>query len=323
MLICAIKGSINKQLTGLQHLFPTEDVYLANSIDDPVLEGADAFVQANLLKPKFIKVNTHIGYEYILQSKKPKIVIESPVFRQIMQNYKRGLNSKHIRFGWNSYLYNEADFNNTNSPADRWLKLQKEFNIENKEWKTDGKYVLLLCQKTGDSSLNNLYKSYDSYLQYIKDTVYEIKKYTDRPIVIRPHIIQTDSFIKKIVAFTKEIDGVHISKNFVTESNHYGGSGLQEDFKNAYCAVTYNSLSGVDAVLAGVPLIALDGGCMAYPVAHHSLSQIENLNRSINKEQWLYDTAYAQWSGKEIREGMAWDHIKPNYEKWKLLALQQ
>ena len=323
MLICAIKGSINKQIQGLKNLFPSEDVYLADDIHDPVLEDADVFVQANMIKPKFVTMNRHHGYEYILQSKKPKIVIESPVFRKIMENYKRGLNSKHIRLGWNSYLYSEADYNNKNSPSDRWIKLQKEFNISNKDWKSDGNYILLLCQKSGDSSLNSLYKNYDSYLEWVKSTVAQIKKHTDRHIVIRPHIVQTESFVKKLNGFVKSADNVSISKNHYTQSNHYGGNGLMQDFKDAYCAVTYNSLSAVDAVLEGIPTIALDNGCMAYPVTHHSLDKIENLDRSIDKTQWCYDTAYSQWSGTEFREGKAWEHIKPNYEKWKLLASQQ
>ena len=323
MLICGIKGSINKDINSLRNMFPSEDVHLAEDIHDPILKNADIFVQVNLIKPKFTNFNKHQGYEYILASGKPKIVIESPVFRKIMQNYKRGVNSKHIRFGWNSYLYNEADYNNLNSPPDRWLKLRKDFNIENKDWKKDGEYILLLCQKSGDSSLNSLYKNHTSYIEWVRYTINEIKKHTNRHIVIRPHIVQTDTLIKRLYGLAKDISNVSISKNFITESNHYGGNGLQEDFKNAYCAVTYNSLSAVDAVLEGLPVITLDPGAMAWPVAHHSLSQIESLDRSIDKTQWLYDTAYSQWTGIELKEGKAWEHIKPNYEKWKLLASQQ
>lgn len=323
MLICGIKGSINKDVKSLKNIFPSDDIHLAEDINDPLLKDVDIFVQVNLIKPKFTSLNKHQGYEYILRSGKPKIVFESPVFRKTMYNYQRSVNSKHIRFGWNSYLYNEADFNNKNSPPDRWLKLHKEFNIDNKDWKTDGKYILLLCQKSGDSSLNSLYTNHNSYIDWVRYTVQEIKKYTDRPIVIRPHIVQTDTLIKRLRNFAKDTTNVSISKNFITQSNHYGGMGLQEDFKNAYCAVTYNSLSSVDAALEGIPIITLDPGAMSWPVAHHSLSQIESLDRSIDKTQWLYDTAYSQWTGTELKTGVAWEHIKPNYEKWKLLASQQ
>lgn len=323
MLICGIKDSIKKSKEQLEMMFPGEEIYLAEDHTDPNLENADMFVQTNLLKRKFIWRNIHHGYQYILDSKKPKVVIESPMFRKVYHNWNRGESPKHLRFGWNSYLYNKGDYNNQNSPPDRWKKLQKNFDIKNEDWKKEGDYILFLCQKSGDSSMNHLYQDYETYWEWIDEKVQEIRQYTDRTIVLRPHLLQQGRSIPNLKEISSRYKNVRLSKNIPSGLTHYGGESLQEDLKNAHCAVTFNSLAGVDAVLAGVPLIALDQGCMATPVAHLNLDQVESLDRNIDKTQWLYDSAYTQWDGDEFASGEAWNHLKPNYEKWKLLASQQ
>lgn len=323
MLICGIKGTVKKSLLQLKAYFPDEDVYLADSHEDPYLKNADIFVQTNLIKRKFVIYNIHHGYEFIINSKKPKIVLESPMFRIVYQNWNRGTDPKHVRFGWNSYLYDQADYNNKNSPPDRWNKLQKEFSISNKDWKKDGEYILFLCQKPGDSSMSHMYEKYTTYWQWTEEQIKKIRKITDRPIVMRPHILQQGRSIPNLKEISSRYKNVSVSKNTPLGLTHYGAESLHEDLKNAHCAITFNSLAGVDAVLDGVPLIALDKGCMALPVAHTNLNDIENLNKSIDKTQWLYDSAYTQWNGYELNSGEAWEHLKPNYKKWKLLASQQ
>lgn len=323
MLICGIKGSIKKSIQQLELMFPNDNVYLAEDHTDLQLKHADIFVQTNLIKRKFILYNIHHGYDYILNSKKPKLVLESPMFRIVYQDWDRNTQPKHIRFGWNSYMYNQADYNNLNSPPDRWNKLQKQFNIHNKNWKQDGEYILFLCQKAGDSSMFHLYDTYNTYWEWVDEQIKQIRKYTDRPIVMRPHILQQGRSIPNLKEICSRHKNVKLSKNIITGQTHYGAESLHADLKNAYCAITFNSLAGVDAVLDGVPLIALDGGCMALPVAHTSLSDIETLDRSIDKTQWLYDSAYTQWNSTEVNSGEAWEHLKPKYTKWKLLASQQ
>ena len=68
---------------------------------------------------------------------------------------------------------------------------------------------------------------------------------------------------------------------------------------SAYCAVTYNSLSAVESITEGIPTFALNDGSMVWPVAHKDLSQIENLDYSIDLTQWKYDIAYTQWNKAE------------------------
>lgn len=107
-----------------------------------------------------------------------------------------------------------------------------------------------------------------------------------------------NSYDKDTIGF--EVKNVTVSKD----------TTLQQDLKNAHCVVTYNSLSSVEAVQEGVPVIALDKGCMTWPIAHHKISDIEKLKYDIDITQWQNDIAYTQWSEEENKSGESWEHLK-------------
>ena len=105
-------------------------------------------------------------------------------------------------------------------------------------------------------------------------------------------------------------DNIYVSNN-LTPGGNQGGEGLDADFKQAHCVVTYNSLSAVEAVCEGIPTFAMHNGSMAWPIAHHKLSQIENLNYNIDRTQWCNEVAYTQWTAEEDSNGDSWAHLKP------------
>jgi hypothetical protein len=73
--------------------------------------------------------------------------------------------------------------------------------------------------------------------------------------------------------------------------------------------VTFNSNSGVEAVVDGVPTLSFDIGSMVYEVSGHLLDDIEEPKR-FDRTQWLANLCYAQWNPEELRNGEAWDHLK-------------
>jgi hypothetical protein len=74
---------------------------------------------------------------------------------------------------------------------------------------------------------------------------------------------------------------------------------LAADFETAGVVVTYNSNSGVDAVLAGKPVIAMDEGAMAWPVAGHQVDEIITPDRTA----WAHRLAWCQWTKAEMASG--------------------
>ena len=80
---------------------------------------------------------------------------------------------------------------------------------------------------------------------------------------------------------------------------------LAEDLATARCVVTWNSNSGVDAVLAGVPAVVMDAGGMAYPVAAHRLE----LPPMPDRTRWAHRLAWCQWNEGEMQSGACWEAV--------------
>jgi hypothetical protein len=72
--------------------------------------------------------------------------------------------------------------------------------------------------------------------------------------------------------------------------------------------VTYSSNSGVDAMLAGVPVVAMDQGSMVWPIASRSLDSVQLCEP--DRQTWLDRLAWCQWLPEEVAAGDAWDHLK-------------
>ena len=266
--------------------------------------SADAFIQTNLLKPKFESSGTADTYRYILQSQKPFLVSESPSFRRY-PNYSR--------LGWYSYKWTEGIFGNENAPSDRWNQFVKDTGIKIKDWNSPGDHILIMCQKEGDSSLQNLYKKYESFYDWVEETVIEIRKYTDRKIIVRPHPRNLKRGLNMAKKLNKKKNlNIIVSENVKQDpSGRHGGESLDLDLQKAYCVITYNSLSAIEAICEGVPTFALENGSMIWPIAHKNLSEIENLNYNIDVKQWCNEIAYTQWTVTENRKGISWEHLKP------------
>lgn len=187
---------------------------------------------------------------------------------------------------WTSCGFNglngRAQFHNENSPADRWLPHVKLM----KPWRTTpGEYVLIMGQVAGDASIKDV--DITNWYRY----VYETAEATfDLPVCFRPHPLSRQD---------APFDDVHI----VTGE-------LRKALGRAHVAITYNSNSGVDAALAGIPVIAFDRGSMAWEIAAH---EVEPATIMPERSGWAQNLAYCQWTMDEIRSGIAWDHLRQRY----------
>lgn len=276
--------------------------------DLKVTYEADCFYQTNLLKPKFMggfRYETQGSkYEYILKSKKPFLVSESEPFREY---------GGWLRYGWNSYGWGDGNFNNDNVGSERWNKFESRTKIKIKDWNSPGDKIIIMGQKEGDSALVRLYnQGYSSFYDWVVDVIKEIRKYTDRPIVVRPHPRGANKRMKKFTNEVSNFKNVSMSIN-QTRGGNQGGLGLENDLASAYCVVTFNSLSAVEAVTRGIPVYALDYGSMVWPIAHKDFSQIETLNYDIDLQDWKNKIAYTMWNKHEVKNGDMWAHLKPVY----------
>jgi len=232
----------------------------------------------------------------IVNNGKPFVCIETPLIgRGPVSDI---LEDQWYRIGVNGFLSDTGRFfrQNQNYPSDRWEKIADKLKVQLKPWKEDGNYIVVALQLPGDASLRGI-----NITEWAASTVEELRNYTDRQIIVRTPQLDREFDKENILRITR-VDGVALQQG--TRDN------LFQTLDNAYATVTYSSGFGIDSVIRGVPTIAMDPGNFAYSLGNNKLSQIENLVRSNDREQWLNKLSYAQWSRKEVKDGRAWNHIR-------------
>ena len=192
-------------------------------------------------------------------------------------------NSYFLRYSLDGVFYNTNNYANANSDDSKWQQIQQRFNLSLSPWRTQGTHVLVCLQRDGGWSMKGT-----DMVAWTRQTVQRLRSITNRPIVIRPHPKH-----KINLSELTSLPGVSESRD---------GSTLQQDLSNAWAAVFCNSSSSVAAALAGIPVFADDGDCVAWAVANKDLAQIESPAMP-DRTQWLNDLSSAHWTDEESRCG--------------------
>jgi hypothetical protein len=216
------------------------------------------------------------------------IIIDSNLFL-----YADPANSKsYLRLSYDGIFPNTGEYcYNSPNPA-RWEKIKKDLRIDLKPWRTQGTYILICLQRNGGWSMKGL-----DIVNFFKDTVNEIRKYTDRPIVVRTHPGD-----KKSAIYSKQL----IGKNVRLSTN----KSLIEDLRDAWATVVYNSSPSVASIIEGIPCFVLDPEySQSTEVANLNLTDIEN---PIMPERlfWVQKLAQCHWNFEDLKSGEAWSHMR-------------
>ena len=182
---------------------------------------------------------------------------------------------KWVSCGWNG-LNGRAKFPKAED-GKRW---REHFSGYMQPWQYKDGHVLLVGQVPGDAAVRG-----GKHLEWLREAYAEIIALGEK-VVFRPH----------------PMAGAVSYGNLAPVST----SSLADEWARAKYVVTFNSNTGVDAALAGVPVVVMDEGSMAWPVAGHEIGDIEMPDR----DTWAHNLAYAQWSEDEIRAGEAWEYLE-------------
>lgn len=123
---------------------------------------------------------------------------------------------------------------------------------------------------------------YDINLEeWLENTQAEIKKHTDRTIVVR----------------TKQGRSTRVNDDTMEMALD----------QNVHCLVTFSSIAATEALLLGKPAITL-GPNAAAPLCRKNIADIENLYiPSLDEvDAWARNLAYCQFTEVEMRNGTAW-----------------
>jgi hypothetical protein len=204
----------------------------------------------------------------------------------------------YLRYSLGGPFYDRAEYANKNSSVDKWQEIQNRLQIQMKPTCIRDGYILIGMQRDGGFSMKTL-----SPIEWLTNRIQEIRKYTKREIVIRPHPGKFN-----MIDFAKFQNKNYIAQN-VRVINPLE-STLVENLKQAQSAVFFNSSASVAAVLEGVPVFVDDTSAVTWSVAHHDIAQIES-PQVFARDQWIQDLATAHWSDEDGRTGHIYQKFMP------------
>ena len=216
------------------------------------------------------------GNKAIWENKKPTIVLEVGGINRGV-TWKVGLN------GINRDAY-FGDNDNDSTRAD-------SLGLVCKPWRSNGDYVLICGQH--DKSLQ--WQSMPRMSNWFLNTYDEIRKYTDRPIIFRPHPRCRLEHIERGLRHVYRQEPKHVNGTY---------DSFDMGFDNIHCTFSHSSNPGIHSIIEGVPAF-VSPSSLAYPVANDIdfFHDIENPLMP-DRTQWLNDYAHTEYTIEEISQGL-------------------
>ena len=213
-------------------------------------------------------------WERNVSQSKPTIVLEvGGIHRNT--TWKVGLNG----------INRDAFFGNGGNDSSRAERL----GLKLRPWRTDGHDILICGQH--DKSLQ--WEGMPPMSRWVMETIDNIRAYTDRTIIFRPHPRCSLPSIE------------HEFKNVIRQQPQQI-RGTYDDFNlhfnNIYATVSWSSNPGIHSILNGVPAF-VGPSSLAYDVSMKSLTNINNPSTP-DRQQWLNDYAWTEYTVEEISAGL-------------------
>jgi hypothetical protein len=234
-------------------------------------------------------------YRYIWDSyrnqNKPVVVVEVGGIKR-NETWKIGING----------INREADFANDVVDGERW----KKFNVTIQPWRQTGEDIIICGQHTSSHQWRNNPPMSDWFHQQIT----EIRRFTDRPITIRPH---PRNHVTIPVSAYKDVKIVRP----LPDRSTYDDTDLSERLKSAWAVVSHSSNPAMTAVFSGIPVYVSEAS-LSYDVGNKNYANINNPDMP-DRQQWANKLAYTEWWPEEIEQGLPWKRIKKQLEtKWDI-----
>jgi hypothetical protein len=215
-------------------------------------------------------------WSYCVSHNRPIIVLE-------VGGIKRG---KTWKVGING-INRDAYFGDRGNDESR----AKALGLELQPWRRNGEYILICGQH--DKSLQ--WQGMPRMSNWFLNTYDEIRKYTDRPILFRPHPRCRLEHIERGLRYVERQEPRHIAGTY---------DDFDMGFSNIFATVSYSSNPGCHSIIQGVPAF-VSPSSLAYDVGNDIdfLHDIENPLMP-DRTQWLNDYAWTEYTVDEIAAGM-------------------
>jgi hypothetical protein len=190
------------------------------------------------------------------------------------------------RFKWSSVSFGGGlnglgHFRGTSADPAR---LERNFPGVLQPWSLKDGYALLIGQVPGDMSLHgaNMPRWYFETAADLMRAGYDVRFRAHPQAVERGYMLPT-----------------------LPEGVSTIAGSLADAMAGAAQVVTFNSNTGVEAALAGIPLMAHDRRSMAWDVASHSVYARQTPDR----QEWAARLAWKQFTLSEIASGFCWEIV--------------
>ena len=206
----------------------------------------------------------------------------------------------YLRYSFNGIFPQTGIYCDNNPNSARWNQISKDTNIKLEDYKATGNYILLMLQRHKGWSMKGL-----DVQQWALSTIKEIRKYSDRPILVRAH--PGDKLAKHYLdprnTIIKNLVGVYISPI---------GTPVDIDLRQAWAVVNHNSSAIVGPLIKGYNCFATDAeSSQCAEVVNTDFSMIES-PQQFDRQSWLERISMFHWKFSELEDGTCWRHMR-NY----------
>ena len=235
--------------------------------------NADVAVIWSVLWHGRMSANKNVWDTFIKQNKKVIVLEVGALFRGT--TWKVGING----------INRDATFPKGNNNSDR----ATQFELELKPWNTDGSKIVICTQHDKSEQWTNM----PTINQWVSNMINDIRAYTDKEIIIRPHPRCKINIPGVTVQAPKQIPGTY--------------DDFDLEFDDVYAVVNWSSNPATQAVMAGIPVYT-GPSSLAWDV---SIKDLQNINdpKLHDRTQWLNNLAYTEWSVPEISQGIPIKHL--------------
>lgn len=249
------------------------------------------------------KISSHLQFRQSILSHQTKMNRRTVIADSNLFLYKNTDNPGYwLRYSFDGIFPNTGEYCDSDPNTERWTIVQKELGVTLKDYRTNGNHILLCLQRDGGWSMGAI-----NVVDWALETIAEIRKYTDRPIIVRGH--PGDKRAEKYLPrLTKLCAGRNIQRIFVSPK----GRALVDDLRNCWAVVNHNSSPAVGAVIEGIPVFVTDPErSQCRDVANTRIELIEN-PMLLERKSWAERISQFHWSHAELKSGECWEHMR----KW-------
>jgi hypothetical protein len=213
--------------------------------------------------------------------------------------YANKTNQPHhyLRYSFDGVFPNTGKYFDDNPDPTRWQQISKDTGIQLESTKRNGKNILICAQRNQGWSMGKV-----SLDKWLLDTCYAIRRFSDRPIIVRLHPKDnaTNRRAPQIQQILLKIKGAGLSRS----------KTIDEDLVNCWAVVNHNSSSIVGPIIKGYSSFITDARqSQCASVAHNGFANIENPNE-FDRQSWLERISMFHWKFTELEDGTAWRHMR-------------